>query len=72
MYTDQNISRLLDAIRECGTIMSEVELFELAYHEYGRNEYIEDDDGNIIEVERVPDFQAVADIYTDGFDFNNL
>ncbi len=64
------INDLLDAIWECGTIMEKPDLIEMAY-QYGRYNFVEDAEGNVIEVEKVPDFQAVADIYTDGFDCKN-
>ena len=64
------IQDLLEAIYECGTIMNESELRELAYH-YGHTVFIEDDNGNVIDREFLPDYQAVADIYTDGFDCSN-
>lgn len=65
---------LLKAIRACGTIMSEGELIELAYGVYGENEYIEDAEGNIVDVRRIytlQGLQEIADIYTDGFDCIN-
>lgn len=64
------IQDLLEAIYECGTIMNELELRELAY-QYGHTVFIEDADGNVIDSEFLPDYQAVADIYTDGFDCSN-
>ena len=64
------IQDLLEAIYECGTIMNELELHELAY-QYGHTVFIEDDDGNVIDSELRPDYQVVADIYTDGFDCSN-
>ena len=65
---------LLKAIRDCGTIMNESELLELAYGVYGENEYTEDAEGNIVDVRRVytlQGLQEIADIYTDGFDCTN-
>lgn len=65
---------LLKAIRDCGTIMSEGELIELAYGVYGENEYIEDAEGNIVDVRRIytlQGLQEIADIYTYGFDCIN-
>ena len=65
------VDKLLDAIRECGTIMSESELMYLARVFYGEVIDITDDDGNIVDAERVvtrKSLQAIADIYTDGFD----
>lgn len=65
---------LLKAIRACGTIMSENELLELAYGVYGQNEFVEDAEGNVIEITRVytlQGLQEIADIYTDGFDCIN-
>lgn len=64
------IQDLLEAIYECGTIMNELELRELAY-QYGHTVFIEDDNGNVIDREFLPNYQAVADIYTDGFDCSN-
>ena len=65
---------LLNAIRNSGTIMSEFELAELAYGVYGETSYIEDDAGNIVDSIRCctrNGLQAIADIYTDGFDCFN-
>lgn len=65
---------LLNAIRECGTIMEMHELLELAYGVYGQNEFVEDADGNVIEINRIytlQGLQEIADIYTDGFDCTN-
>lgn len=65
---------LLKAIRACGTIMSENELLELAYGVYGQNEFVEDAEGNVIEITRVytlQGLQEIADIYTDSFDCIN-
>ena len=65
------LESLLGAINECGTIMSMNELLELAYGMYGETEYIEDADGNVVEVNRIftrKGLQEIADIYTDGFD----
>lgn len=68
------LNALLDEINECGTIMNMCELCELAYGVYGKNEYIEDSDGNIIETNRIytiEGLQEIADIYTDGFNCMN-
>ena len=49
-------------------------MIELAYGVYGENEYVEDADGNIVEVNRIctrEGLQEIADIYTDGFDCIN-
>lgn len=65
------IDDLLDAIHECGTIMSEPELMYLAICEYGEDVDIIDGDGNVVDTERVitrKGLQEIADIYTDGFD----
>ena len=71
MFPAELLEALLDAIHECGTIMSEPELVELAIVYYGENIDIIDDDGNIVDTERVVTrrgLQEIADIYTDGFD----
>lgn len=71
MFPAELIEDLLDAIRECGTIMSEPELVELAIVYYGEDIDIVDDDGNVVDTERVVTrrgLQEIADIYTDGFD----
>lgn len=68
------VDKLLDAIRECGTIMSESELMYLARVFYGEVIDIVDDDGNVVDTERVVTrrgLQEIADIYTDGFDCLN-
>lgn len=65
---------LLDAINDAGTIMNERELCELAYGIYGSTEYVEDDEGNVLDSNRVytrEGLQEIADIYTDGFDAIN-
>lgn len=65
------VDDLLDAIHECGTIMSRSELMYLAICEYGENIDITDGDGNVVDTERVitrEGLQEIADIYTDGFD----
>lgn len=65
------LESLLEVINECGTTMKMNELLELAYGMYGENEYIEDADGNMVEVNRIftrKGLQEIADIYTDGFD----
>lgn len=65
------IDALLDAIHECGTIMSETELMYLARCEYGEDIDIVDGDGNVVDTERVitrEGLQEIADIYTDDFD----
>ena len=62
---------LLDAINGAGTIMNERELCDLAYGAYGATEWIEDDEGNILDSRRIytrEGLQEIADIYTDGFD----
>ena len=68
------LTALLDAIYECGTIMTIDELLDLAYGEFGFTEYIEDADGNIVDSHRAynrQSLQDIADIYTDGFDALN-
>ena len=68
------VEALLDAIRECGTIMSKPELMYLAICEYGEDVDIIDGDGNVVDTERVitrEGLQEIADIYTDGFDCLN-
>lgn len=68
------INDLLNAINDCGTIMSERELLELAYGMYGEIRYIEDANGYVVDSERVytrKGLQEIADIYTDGFDCIN-
>lgn len=63
------INDLLDAINDCGTIMSKRELLELAWV-YGETRYIEDADGNVVDTERVytrKGLQEIADIYTEDF-----
>lgn len=68
------LEALLNAIRECGTIMEMDELLELAYGMYGETEYIEDADGNLVDTRRIytrQGLQEIADIYTDGFDVIN-
>lgn len=75
MFDYRILYALLDAINECGTIMSMGELRALAFGPYGSNEYIEDADGNVVEVNRVctrNGLQEIADIYTDGFDCMNF
>lgn len=65
------VDDLLDAIRECGTIMSRSELMYLAICEYGEDVDIIDGDGNVVDTERVvtrKGLQEIADIYTDSFD----
>ena len=65
------VDDLLDAIHECGTIMSRSELMYLAICEYGENIDITDGDENVVDTERVitrEGLQEIADIYTDGFD----
>lgn len=65
---------LLDAIRAAGTIMTEHELLELAYGPYGRVEWVEDAEGNVVDSRRVctmEGLQEIADIYTDDFDVVN-
>lgn len=62
---------LLNAINDAGTIMNERELCDLAYGVYGMTEYLEDDEGNILDSRRIytrEGLQEIADIYTDGFD----
>lgn len=62
---------LLEAIRDCGTIMSVSELLGLLYGPYGYTEYVEDADGNVVEEKRTFNkwsCQEIANIYTDGFD----
>lgn len=74
MYICQLLKALLDAINDCGTIMSMSELKALAYGPYGRTEWVEDADGNIVETNRIctrEGLQEIADIYTDGFDVIN-
>lgn len=69
------LDRLLEAINDCDTIMNMSELCELAYGMYGENQYIEDADGNVVEINRVctrAGLQEIADIYTDGFDCINF
>lgn len=58
---------LMKAIRDNGVEMSEDEVIDTAY-DYGSLVYIEDEKGNIIEEKFRPDFQAVADLFTDNFD----
>lgn len=65
---------LLDAINDAGTIMNERELCELAYGPYGETEWLEDEEGNVLDSRRVytrQGLQEIADIYTDGFDAIN-
>ena len=72
---DRIMVGLLDAINECGTIMGMDELKVLAYGVHGRTEYVEDADGNVVEVNRIATIeglQEIADIYTDGFDCGNF
>lgn len=67
---DGFLMALLDAINEAGTIMNERELCDLAYGVYGKTEYLEDDEGNILDSCRIytrEGLQEIADIYTDGF-----
>lgn len=74
MFPAELLEDLLDAIRECGTIMNEPELVELAIVYYGEDIDIVDDDGNVVDTERVVTrrgLQEIADIYTDGFDCIN-
>ena len=74
-YNNSLLVNLLDSINNCGTIMNESELLELAFGVYGENEYIEDADGNIVEINRIytrKGLQEIADIYTDGFDCMNF
>lgn len=74
MFPAELIEDLLDAIHECGTIMSEPELVEFAIVYYGEDINIVDDDGNVVDTERVVTrrgLQEIADIYTDGFDCLN-
>lgn len=74
MFPAELLEALLDAIHECGTIMSEPELVELAIVYYGENIDIIDGDGNVVDTERVvtrKGLQEIADIYTDGFDCIN-
>ena len=68
---DRLLKDLLNAINDAGTIMNERELCDLAYGVYGTTEYLEDDDGNILDSRRIytrEGLQEIADIYTDGFD----
>lgn len=68
------LAALLNAVYECGTIMSKAELLDLAYGEFGFTEYVEDADGNIVDSRRAynrKSLQDIADIYTDGFDALN-
>ena len=54
--------------------MNERELCNLAYGVYGKTEWIEDAEGNIVDSRRVytrEGLQEIADIYTDGFDVMN-
>ena len=65
---------LLEEINNCGTIMSMAELKCLAYGDYGKTEFVEDADGNVVEVNRIvtiEGLQEIADIYTDGFNCEN-
>lgn len=74
MFPANLLDDLLDAIYECGTIMSEPELVELAIVYYGEDRDIIDGDGNVVDTERVVTrrgLQEIADIYTDGFDCIN-
>lgn len=74
MFPAELLDDLLDAIHECGTIMSEPKLVELARIYYGEDIDIVDYDGNVVDTERVitrKSLQAIADIYTDGFDCIN-
>lgn len=74
MFPAELLEAWLDAIHECGTIMSEPELVELAIVYYGENIDIIDGDGNVVDTERVvtrKGLQEIADIYTDGFDCIN-
>lgn len=74
MFPAELLEALLDAIHECGTIMSEPELVELAIVYYGADIDIIDGDGNVVDTERVvtrKGLQEIADIYTDGFDCIN-
>lgn len=74
MFPAELIEDLLDAIHECGTIMNEPELVELAIVYHGEDIDIVDDDGNVVDTERVVTrrgLQEIADIYTDGFDCIN-
>lgn len=71
---DALLEALLDSINDCGTLMNERELRELAYGVYGKTKWVEDAEGNIIDIERVytrEGLQEIADIYTDGFDVMN-
>lgn len=73
-YMGNIFNDLLDAINDCGTIMSMHELCALAFGPYGETEYIEDADGNVVETNRIctrSGLQEIADIYTDGFDCIN-
>lgn len=68
------LKALLESIEECGTIMNERELCNLAYGVYGKTEWIEDAEGNIVDSRRIytrEGLQEIADIYTDGFDAMN-
>ena len=74
MFPAELLEALLDAIHECGTIMSEPELVELAIVYYGADIDNIDGDGNVVDTERVvtrKGLQEIADIYTDGFDCIN-
>ena len=71
---DGLLRALLDSIWDAGTTMSERELCDLAYGVYGKTEWIEDAEGNIVDSRRIytrEGLQEIADIYTDGFDAIN-
>lgn len=71
---DGILSDLLEAINDAGTIMNERELLELAYGVYGSTNWIEDDEGNVLDSQRIytrEGLQEIADIYTNGFDAIN-
>ena len=74
MKMDGLLTALLNAINDAGTIMNERELCELAYGVYGSTDWVEDDEGNILDSQRIytrEGLQEIADIYTDGFDAIN-
>lgn len=69
------LTALLDAIHDAGTIMTERELYELAYGEYGKTEWVEDAEGNVVDSCRtytIEGLQEIADIYTNGFNAMNF